>query len=338
MINPQISIIVPVYNVEKYLHKCIDSVLAQTLTNFELILVDDGSQDKSGKICDEYFGEDDRIIVIHKKNGGVSSARNTGLDKATGHYICFIDSDDTVDNDYLAVMYRLAAESNADLVICGLKMFSNGKQVDYGSNNIGLYKSEEFAKIFLNLLNSSYLNYVYSKLYKTKLIKNKLYFDQSIDIGEDTIFVLEVLKNIELICISNNKPYNYYLHGSNTLTQKFRDNKYEVLLSLYKKTESLAKNWSLNSDEHNKLLLQRYFDFAIPCIMAVSSPNCSITAQEKINYIKSIYDETTYKNNFVHMHKIDLRVSNKLQIVIKTNSAILLLLYIQIHKFKNRIA
>ena len=96
MTTPVLSIIVPVYNVEKYLARCIDSILAQTFTDFELILVDDGSTDNSGEICDEYAGKDPRIIVIHKENGGVSSARNHGLDIARGEYITFVDSDDQI--------------------------------------------------------------------------------------------------------------------------------------------------------------------------------------------------------------------------------------------------
>ena len=103
MNNPEVSIIVPVYNVEKYLPRCIDSILAQTSTNFELILIDDGSTDKSGMICDEYAKKDNRIKVFHKENGGVSSARNIGLDNASGEWLAFIDPDDAVDKEYLSL-------------------------------------------------------------------------------------------------------------------------------------------------------------------------------------------------------------------------------------------
>ena len=101
-----ISVIVPVYNVEKYLNKCIDSIINQTYKNLEIILVDDGSQDSSGKICDEYTKKDNRIKVIHKENGGVSSARNIGLNNATGEWIAFIDADDWVDEEYLQTLFN----------------------------------------------------------------------------------------------------------------------------------------------------------------------------------------------------------------------------------------
>lgn len=115
-----ISIIVPVYNVENYIRECIDSILAQTISSFELILVDDGSKDESGKICDEYADTDDRIRVIHKENGGLSSARNRGLDEAKGDYICFVDSDDAVSADYLEKLYAAIKKGNADIVVCDI--------------------------------------------------------------------------------------------------------------------------------------------------------------------------------------------------------------------------
>lgn len=112
--NPKISVIVPVYNVEKYLHRCIDSILAQTFTDFELLLIDDGSTDGSGAICDEYATKDNRVRVFHKENGGVSSARNLGLDNMRGGYLTFVDSDDWVDSTYLG---ELIEYSDADLVV-----------------------------------------------------------------------------------------------------------------------------------------------------------------------------------------------------------------------------
>ena len=119
--NPKISIIVPVYKVEKYIHKCIDSILAQTFTDFELILVDDGSPDNCGKICDEYAKEDSRIVVIHKDNGGVSDARNIGISRANGEYIGFVDSDDYIDKDMYKNLYESCLNNKADISIIGIK-------------------------------------------------------------------------------------------------------------------------------------------------------------------------------------------------------------------------
>ena len=116
--KPEISIIVPIYNVEKYLPRCIESILAQTFTNFELILVNDGSEDDSGEVCDRYAKEDKRIKVIHKKNGGVSSARNAGLKNSIGNYIGFVDPDDYIKKDMYEKMYNIAKKENSDMVQC----------------------------------------------------------------------------------------------------------------------------------------------------------------------------------------------------------------------------
>ena len=118
-----ISVIVPVYKVEKYLRECVDSILAQTYTNLEIILVDDGSPDNCGKICDEYAQNDSRIKVIHQENGGLSAARNAGLDIATGKYIGFVDSDDYAELNMFEELHKRIIENNADLSICGVKKF-----------------------------------------------------------------------------------------------------------------------------------------------------------------------------------------------------------------------
>lgn len=130
MSSSKISIIVPVYNVDKYLHKCIDSILAQTFTDFELLLIDDGSKDKSGAICDGYAAKDSRVRVFHKENGGVSSARNLGLDNAEGEWVTFVDSDDWIAAEMYHNMLDKAKDEDADLVYCDIKMcFTTGNKV-----------------------------------------------------------------------------------------------------------------------------------------------------------------------------------------------------------------
>lgn len=134
-----ISIIVPVYNVEKYLNRCLDSILNQTFTDFELILVDDGSTDNSGIICDEYKTKDNRIKVIHKENGGLSSARNAGLDIARGRYIGFVDSDDFISKDMYQILYNEAEKNKADMIMCEFKKVDK----NYEAINNNLYKKSD---------------------------------------------------------------------------------------------------------------------------------------------------------------------------------------------------
>ena len=147
-----ISIIVPVYNVEKYLNRCIDSILLQTYNNIEILLIDDGSLDKSSQICDEYMKKDKRIKVIHKKNGGLSDARNAGIDIARGKYITFIDSDDSVEKDLVEYLYKLVINFNTKMSICSHRViFDEGKRIKVLGNGKE-EKSLPIEEIFMLLI------------------------------------------------------------------------------------------------------------------------------------------------------------------------------------------
>ena len=161
--SPLISIIVPVYDVEPYLRKCIDSILIQSYRDLEIILVDDGSPDNCGAICDEYAEKDKRIKVIHKKNGGLSDARNAGLDIATGEYIGFVDSDDWVMPDMYEYLYKAVKEYDADMSVCGYYDYWGKTISGRYCQDIQVYKGQEGIKALLDL---KFGNYVWNKLYK----------------------------------------------------------------------------------------------------------------------------------------------------------------------------
>lgn len=201
--SPKISCIVPVYNVEKYLRRCLDSIRAQTFTDFECICVDDGSPDGSGKILDEYAEKDSRFVVIHKDNGGVSSARNAGLDAARGEYVCFVDSDDWMETDYMKKMYEAATEIGADLVVCGIDLeLENGKkQLLCCVKAKEVYDSKEkFLNKFASLRGKpqcdACIHSVFNKLYSINLL-NAVRFPLDIKYSEDYLFNLDVFENVE---------------------------------------------------------------------------------------------------------------------------------------------
>lgn len=170
----EVSIIVPVYQVEKYIRQCVDSILAQTFTDFELILVDDGSRDKSGKICDEYAGMDERVKVIHKENGGLSDARNKGMDRASGNYFMFVDSDDYIAPTMIECLYESIVNENADIAVCNyLYYFENDRSKNFATN----IKSEVLsgAEIFYkrkNERNYGIWTVAWNKLYKSEVFGN----------------------------------------------------------------------------------------------------------------------------------------------------------------------
>ena len=164
----KVSIIIPVYNVEKYITKTIESVINQTYSDIEVILIDDGSEDSSGSICDEYAKNDDRIKVFHQENLGVSQARNKGIDISTGDYILFIDSDDYVSNDYIEALINGAIKTNADVCCCGYTCITKEDRYEHNDYPECLEATRE---VFLNCLFSGTGGTVCSKLYRSEIIK-----------------------------------------------------------------------------------------------------------------------------------------------------------------------
>lgn len=173
---PAVSVIVPVYKVEQYLAECIDSILAQTFTDFELILVDDGSPDNCGEICEEYKKKDNRIIVIHKENGGLSDARNKGIDIAKGEYLTFVDSDDLIHIDYLNTLYSLVKEYDADISMCSMEEFPDGSNCSLDTHpsdqNLPLIYSGKEACLHIYEMDGLVSVTAWGKLYAAHLFSN----------------------------------------------------------------------------------------------------------------------------------------------------------------------
>ena len=228
--KPLISIIVPVYNVEKYLDRCIKSILQQTFKNFELILVDDGSTDSSSIICDEYSKKDSRVIVIHKKNEGAGIARNIGLDVAKGQFIGFVDSDDCIHKDMYCILYNLLIENNADISICNYNTFTNEISEDKQfTNKIKLFNNIQSMNNYLldyNDPNRVMHTVVWDKLYKKSLF-DKIKFP-NVRVSEDGYVVYKLLYYSHKTVYSEKVLY-YYLQRENGISKtKFSNKTLEV--------------------------------------------------------------------------------------------------------------
>lgn len=199
---PKVSIIVPVYNVEPYLRCCLDSILAQTFTDWECILVDDGSTDGSGKICDEYAENNFRFSVIHKVNGGVSAARNEGIGTAKGDWIAFVDADDYLADDYLHEM----SNSYADFAICG---FYSSSGLDF-CPKARLLSDKELSIEMDAIMSSMALQAPWAKLFRLSIINShKLRFDTRLRLHEDTMFVYDYLCYCRTVDLFDNRNYFY---------------------------------------------------------------------------------------------------------------------------------
>ena len=218
--NPEISIIVPIYNVERYLDRCIKSILNQTFKDFELILVNDGSTDKSGVICDNYKNIDDRIVVIHKENEGLSSARNSGLDIAKGKYIGFVDSDDYIDKDMYHELYEALIKNNSDISICKFVRVYDDSEIKFSNNDL-LENNYSNIEALKELYKENSLDFivVWNKLYKSGLIKNNRY-----PIGrkyEDEFIIHKLLYKCNKVTYINKELYCYYQRKNSIINSKF---------------------------------------------------------------------------------------------------------------------
>ena len=219
--EPLISVIVPVYKVEEYLNKCVESIINQTYKNLEIILVDDGSPDNCPKMCDEWSKKDKRIKVIHKENGGVSSARNIGLDNCSGKYISFVDSDDWLELNYFEDMLMIINKYKVKYVTCGYtRIYDNRKEVINGDLIEKKITSKEYLNQLLNVGNS--YGFVHMKLIEKKVIDNNR-FNESLIVGEDALFNITLCNNLDDVVIYNKPLYNYFFN-SNSVVRKYNDN------------------------------------------------------------------------------------------------------------------
>lgn len=266
MDNPLISIIVPAYNVERYLTVCLSSIEKQTYQNFEVILIDDGSKDSTGDICDAIAAKDNRFKVIHQKNRGVSAARNAGIRAANGDYICFVDSDDKLQKDFLK-----GFELNYDISIQGYLLQEGEKKIPISYREF--FSFDNVAKVYcLNDIHSA----PFSKLCKTEIInRNNIHFPEGISFSEDTIFFLQYIKFCKSIHVSENCNYVYYKREG-SLTAKHHNvemlmKKEDMLFSLYDKLfldRSFKKKFF---HELSLFILYKYYfneKLTLKCIMS----------------------------------------------------------------------
>ena len=227
---PTLSIIVPVYNNENYLEDCILSIVNQTYKDFELLLIDDGSIDRSGEICDHWRNRDKRVTVIHQTNSGVSAARNAGLELAKGNYIGFVDSDDIIDVDMYEFLLERIIQFNADIAICGVRrIFPNQVEI-YGGN--GICQIYDSYNAIAKLLVQDILSSCYDKIYKRILLKD-IRFEQ-VKYLEDMYFNLEAFTVMSSCVYDDHLKYNYIIHPSSVTMRPYSEN-YLDMITISKK-------------------------------------------------------------------------------------------------------
>lgn len=229
----KISVIVPVYKVERYLDQCVQSILSQSFSDFEIILVDDGSPDNCPAMCDAWAEKDSRIKVIHKENGGAQSAVNSGVAVAKSAYISFVDSDDWVEPDFLKILYEAATDYDADIAQCNFRRMYGDKELYTYNYPFAIYNKYYIENTLIpDLLNDRMYQISYSrrnKIYKSTLIKSAVkYTDASVSMGEDLLLNFACLMECEKIAVLDTIPLYNYRNNSESMSSAYKtDNKYE---------------------------------------------------------------------------------------------------------------
>ena len=247
----EVSIIVPIYNIEKYLERCIDSILSQTFTNFELILVDDGSPDNCPEICDLYALKDSRIKVIHKKNGGLADARNAGLNITQGKYIAFCDGDDYVSNTWIEHFMNAIHEKKDNYIFCGFDIV-NSEHFINDKKNMKIENSN--ISNFIKLQSQNKIGFAWNAFYYADIIeKYNIRFSKDL-IVEDLPFTLEYLSHLDLLTFTGSSDYKYFQDDRETLSKKYYPNGFEKWKEKYEITKQFI-NSKIDEEERDELII-----------------------------------------------------------------------------------
>lgn len=293
------SVVMPVYNVEKHLRKAVDSILSQTYSNFEIILVDDASPDGCPRICDEYAEKYDNIkCVHHEKNQGLSGARNTGLKYVSGDYVTFMDSDDYVDSDLLEKVKASLDENSADCVVFGVReeyfnkddKLSKVYELTYG-NEERISSQEKARAEVIKLEEKTFLGYAWNKFYRTERINRKSLTFEKVTLIEDIVFNIRFFEDITSLNILNSAPYHYMKRIDGSLTNKFVKDYYslhrrrvEMLLELY-------KDWNMCTDGVKTTLGNIYARYIFSALQRNCDSRSELNGRGRKEFLKSVFND-----------------------------------------------
>ena len=297
MNSPEVSIIVPIYNSEKYLSRCVDSIVSQTFDNFECILIDDGSTDSSSSICERYNKSDDRIVVIHQENAGLSVTRNRGMEIARAKYVCHVDSDDYIQKNMCEILIDAMHRSDTDVVCCG---YAENNKVRSLCEEDFIFQNSNIIEIVHYLELRHAFGIAWNKLYKKSILDNySIRFPSAISkFGEDMIFNLQYFCHINTAYVSSNYLYHYRHDNKSSLAKEnvtlaeceFR---FENVSKLFIQIDNNAK--SLFYAE----LLAKDFKYTLAMLLRLYSENMGTKERQAItNKLKNFYKENRAKNKF----------------------------------------
>ena len=283
--NPLISVIIPIYNVEKYLARCVDSIVNQTYKNLEIILVDDGSPDLCPQMCDDYAEKESRIKVVHKKNGGLSDARNAGMAVATGEYISFIDSDDYVSDDFFECLLDVMNKENSDIAECSVVKLYEDNRFDEFSDDLSVKTYDTQDAMSALIAENPFHQHVWNKLYKTELVKDIPYAVGKLN--EDEFWTYQVFGRANKVSKLNNTMYYYFQRNSSIMGVGYNIRRLDAL-------EGKANRQKYIENNFPELSTQAKIDLYGSCMFAYQSVLKFLSGADKKKALSII---KKYKNN-----------------------------------------
>ncbi|WHZ55737.1 glycosyltransferase family 2 protein [Metabacillus hrfriensis] len=296
---PKVSVVVPVYNCENYISNCLESILNQTYTNIEIIIINDGSSDKSEEIISEYKEKDNRIIYVYQENNGPSEARNKGILTSTGKYLVFIDSDDTVDKRYIELLLKEMISSEADLVCCGYRdeskyMVRNHTDFDFNIS-VNLHS-------FMEMVCKGTGGVLWGKIFKKEIIvENNLKMDKNIFMSEDLVFVLQYVAYCKIFAAIKEYLYNYNRLNQESISSKISINYIENHIIVCEYIEGIFRSVNFNEQKTNQIIVKRIQEFVLSLIeqQTFNLKNIEINkASNNIKKLLSIPYVEKYKSEF----------------------------------------
>lgn len=297
--KPLVSVIVPVYNAEKYLPACLDSICNQTLHEIEIIVVDDGSTDGSGRIADEYAAKDNRIKVIHQTNGHLSAARNAGLSVVTGNYVSFIDADDWIDNKMLDSMYKVAESDSLDLVITGVHVEYPREKRSYHLREdtyITAKNREEIKTLYFKLREICLFNYAWNKLYRTSFLQNNNFHFTVEPPFEDESFNMEVFMKVSSIGVLPDTPYHYMRYDNGSIVASY---KADLLEAYEEKCKIYCRFFSwlqMSSEWIDTFMHEGWWNTYCGYIQSLYKKNAKLTRKKRIELITNVYHNPAFQD------------------------------------------
>lgn len=293
--NQLVTVIIPVYNAEKYLEECVESILVQTYKNLEIILINDGSKDKSLEICKVLSSRDERIIVVDKNNAGVSKARNSGLRVAKGEFVIFVDADDYVADTYVEKMLKKSLKSNADIVFCGYSVLNSSvvlNDTEILNKLCGNVTKKEIVKSVIDTSSDRLFGYVWRTLFKKGILEN-IFFDETTKISEDFMFLLMAIENAKVIDIVPEEMY-YYRCNDGSATAKYMPTLLDDMNKINKwMYENICKDDIDYRMGYHCCVANTY----LRAIQNVCRSGTNYSLKERIRYAKCIKEQFNYREH-----------------------------------------